>query len=138
MDPSIATTWLNLIQEQNLSREERANKYHTKKVMLKAHGSQAYYEIQFSADFMAYCHCITPFQQQNPWPDMLEKPELLGVVADLMDELSKYEPMSTEIPALAPRPVVVERDLSQGLSDLSSALGQYKKSTKGDPFNFVV
>lgn len=138
MDPTIVNAWLNLMQGQELSREERANKYHTKKVMLKAHGNQAYYDIQFPLEQTVYCHVISPLQCHDPLAEMQLKPELVGMLADLLEEIHKYEPGLTEIPAPPPRPITIERDLTQGLTDLSSALGQYKKKNSGDPFNFVV
>ncbi len=71
--------WANFILEQGKTRRERANLYKTKKIMNQAHGVDAYFDIEFKAEYLALSFWAQPLEEATPFVWMQEAPDLMGV-----------------------------------------------------------
>lgn len=122
--------WAKFIVEQTGTRLERANKYKTKKIMMRAHGVQAYYDIEFPPHFLALSHQASALADTKPFELLSLAPAMIGVLGALAEAMGLVE-QTHEAPAQAP-PVMEEdhffaQHFSSSLSDTMS--GIRKKSS---------
>ena len=89
--------WADFILGENTSRQERANKYKTKKIMLRAHGVAAYYEFEFEDMELALSHRDTPLVEFKPFELMLSHPGLLGLLGGAAEVMGLVAP-SQDVP----------------------------------------
>ncbi|MGE3728730.1 MAG: hypothetical protein AB7I41_24480 [Candidatus Sericytochromatia bacterium] len=88
----IEEAWANHVVAHLLSQQERANAYKIKKIMLQAHASQSYFEIEFEPHLLALSHEIEklssnsrPLEQIGVAPIMIG---LLGGMAEILGLVS--------------------------------------------------
>lgn len=97
--------WASFILGENTSRQERANKYKTKKIMLRAHGVAAYYAFEFDDQEMALSHRDTPLGEFKPFESMLRYPGLIGLLGGAAEVMGLVAPSQD-----APEPQAAEME----------------------------
>ncbi|PIQ25596.1 hypothetical protein COW36_21380 [bacterium (Candidatus Blackallbacteria) CG17_big_fil_post_rev_8_21_14_2_50_48_46] len=119
----IEEVWANAILEQTVNRQERANAYQVKKIMLKAHGVQSYFQIEFDPDLLAFSHEIEKLSEANPLGQILIAPLMIGILGHLAEALGQASP-PTETEAKVEAPMDEDMFFAQHFtSSLSEALG---------------
>lgn len=125
--------WANFIMEQNGTRRERANKYKTKKIMMRAQGMQAYYEIEFEQHYLALSHTIAELSDAKPFEMLVHTPHMIGVLGSMAEALGLVEKTHQEPETVAPPPMQEDMFFAQhftaSLSDTMN--GIRKKSSPG-------
>lgn len=122
--------WANFIIAETGSRRERANKYKTKKIMLRAHAVEAYYQIEFPLSFLAFSHQATPLAESRPFELILEAPEMIGVLGAMAEvmglvEKSQEDPVQEE--EVMDEDMFFAQHFSSSLSDAMSGIRKQKK-----------
>lgn len=100
--------WADFILGENTSRQERANKYKTKKIMLRAHGIAAYYHFEFEDRALSLSHRDTPLAEFKPFELMLVSPGLVGLLGGVAEVMGLVAP-SQEVPE--PETEAMEEDM---------------------------
>ncbi|PKL76004.1 MAG: hypothetical protein CVV27_12515, partial [Candidatus Melainabacteria bacterium HGW-Melainabacteria-1] len=123
--------WAGFIIQETGTRLERANKYKTKKIMMRAHGVKAYYDIEFQPGFLALSHELTCLSEARPFELLPDAPMMIGVLGAFAEAMGLVE-KSHDAPA-APPPVMEEdlffaQHFTTSLSDAVS--GIRKKSSQ--------
>lgn len=121
--------WANYIVDQSGTRLERANKYKTKKIMMRAHGVQAYYEIEFQSHFLALSYEIPNLADSHPFELLVDAPMMIGVLGALAEAMGLVEKTHQEPVHVAP---VMEEDMffaQHFNSSMSDALSGIRKKS---------
>ena len=121
--------WAKFIVEQSGTRLERANKYKTKKIMMRAHGVQAYYEIEFQPCFMALSYELGELADTRPFELLYEAPTMIGILGGLAEAMGLVEKTHEEPATPAP---VMEEDLffaQHFTSSMSDAISGIRKKS---------
>jgi hypothetical protein len=121
--------WAKFIVEQTGSRLERANKYKTKKIMMRAHGVQAYYDIEFQPGFLALSHELGTLAETKPFELLHADPTMIGMLGGIAEAMGLVEKTHEEPAAPAP---VMEEDLffaQHFTSSMSDALSGIRKKS---------
>lgn len=121
--------WAKFIIEQTGTRLERANKYKTKKIMMRAHGVQAYYDIEFQPHFLALSHQMTNLADAKPFELLHQAPTMIGVLGALAEAMGLVEKTHAEPVQTAP---AMEEDMffaQHFSSSMSDALSGIRKKS---------
>ena len=128
----IEELWSNFMLEQVLDRQERANAYQTKKIMLKAHGVQSYFQIEFEPLMLALSHEIEKLTEARPLEQVLSAPlmiGLLGGLAETLGHVSLEAEAAPEAEAQMGEDMFFAQHFTASLSDALSGLG-HKRDTR--------
>lgn len=123
--------WAASVIEQQPSRQERAHAYQTKKIMLKAHGVQAYFQVEFPPHFLALSHEIEKLSDSHPLEQMLKAPLMIGLLGGLAEILGQVSILDSEGPAEEPamnEEMFFTQHFTTSLSDVIGGLQTRKKS----------
>lgn len=130
----IEEAWSNFIVQETESRRERATKYKTKKIMMQAHGVEAYYEIEFPLQYLALSHRLTPLTEIRPLEDLLESPLMIGVlgaIAELIGQVEQVQEEEEPEEAQMDEEMFFAQHFTSSLSDAVSGLNKNKKKKPG-------
>ncbi len=147
--------WLQIVAEHVPDRRETAIRYNTKKVMLKAHGHAAYYDIQLPPEQTALAYSITTLAHPRPISAMRQYPQLIGVLASLADIFGENPLLELITPeatqqvdqeaalvevAVPDEPIALEGSAeAMALTDsLSNALSAFQPGARKGPLDFIV
>ena len=121
--------WAGFIVEQTGTRLERANKYKTKKIMMRAHGQQAYYQIDFPPGFLALSHEPSVLADSQPFELLSAAPMMIGVLGALAEAMGLVE--KTQEVQEAPAPQMEEDNFfaQHFTSSLSDAMSGIRKKS---------
>lgn len=123
--------WAASVLEQQLSRQERANAYQTKKIMLKAHGMQSYFEIEFAPRLLALSHEIEKLSDSHPLEQMLKAPVMIGLLGGLAEILGQVTLLGDEkadVEAHMDEEMFFTQHFTSSLSDALGGLQQKKNN----------
>lgn len=127
--------WAGFIVDQADTRLERANKYKTKKIMMQAHGMQAYYQIEFQPHLLALSHQLSLLSEGRPFEMLADSPTMIGVLGAMAETMGLTEKTQQE-PESAPAPAM-EEDMffaQHFTSSMSDAIDGIRK--KSSPFGW--
>jgi hypothetical protein len=122
----IEEVWADFTLAQTPDRQERANAYQTKKIMLKAHGVQSYFQIEFEPLMLALSHEIEKLTDARPLEQLLRAPLMIGVLGGLAESLGHVSLPSEEAPqveAQMAEDMFFAQHFTASLSDALSGLG---------------
>jgi hypothetical protein len=123
----IETAWANFIVGESLSRQERANRYKTKKIIMQAHGHQAYFQIEFALEHQALSYELGRLADTRPFELIASAPLMIGVLgamAEVMGQVQKIE----EEPEPEAEPMAEDLFFAQHFSSsLSDAVSGIRK-----------
>lgn len=125
----IEESWANFIVHQTESRKERASRYKTKKIMIQAHGIEAYYEIDFPIEFISLSHSLTPLLEISPLDLILTSPMMiggLGAVAQILGEVDKVEEEEVPEEEVMDEDMFFSQHFTSSLSDAVSGINKKK------------
>jgi hypothetical protein len=131
----IAEAWAGHIVSQLASRQERANAYKVKKIMLQAHAAQSYFHIEFEPHLLALSHEISKISEERLLEQILLNPVMIGIlggqaeILGLVSAPSEDEEIKEEL---------MDEDMfftQHFTSSLSEALGSIQSSKNRMDFN---
>ncbi len=121
--------WAGFIVQQTGTRLERANKYKTKKIMMRAHGVQAYYDIEFQPQFLALSHELAALADAKPFELLHQAPTMIGVLGGLAEAMGLVEKTQEE-PVTNADPMQEDLFFAQHFSSsLSDAMSGIRKKS---------
>lgn len=84
----IEEAWANHVVTHLLTRQERANAYKIKKIMLQAHAAQSYFQIEFEPHLLALSHEIEKLSANSrPLEEMSIAPMMIGLLGGFAEVL---------------------------------------------------
>lgn len=125
----IETVWADFIVGETLSRQERANRYKTKKIIMQAHGHQAYFEIEFALAHQALSYELTRLADSRPFELIAAAPTMIGVLGAMAEVLGEVQKIAAE-PEPEHEPMAEDlffaQHFSSSLSDAMSGIRKHK------------
>jgi hypothetical protein len=123
----IEQAWASFVLEETQTRQERANKYKTKKIIMRAHGNQAYYDIDFAVEHLALSYEMTRLADTRPFELLHANPLMIGVLGAMAEVMGMVKQIEQEA---EPEPEVMAEDMffaQHFTSSLSDAMSGIRK-----------
>lgn len=131
----ILQAWSEFILSQIIEPRERANRYKTKKIMLRAHGVKSYFDFDFPIEYMALSYWVTPLEDSDPLGLIPVDPNMMGILGAQAEVVGQVEaPVEEEVPEeeVMDEEMFFAQHFTQSLSD---AVGGGDQRSSGG-FNF--